>query len=91
MLRRCGGVLAAHRLATIAVLREDGKKAIGEADSEVAEAIDFARYYAVTGEAPAGVEASALGGGVIAPPWNFPFAIPCGGVLAALMAGNSVM
>lgn len=28
---------------------------------------------------------------VVTPPWNFPYAIPAGGVLAALMAGNSVI
>ena len=91
VLRRCGDVMAAHRMETIAVLRDDGKKAIAEADTEVSEAIDFARYYAATGAAPAGVKACALGVAVITPPWNFPFAIPCGGVLAALMAGNSVI
>lgn len=38
-----------------------------------------------------GVTATALGVVVITPPWNFPFAIPCSGVLAALMAGNAVI
>jgi RHH-type proline utilization regulon transcriptional repressor/proline dehydrogenase/delta 1-pyrroline-5-carboxylate dehydrogenase len=28
---------------------------------------------------------------VITPPWNFPLAIPCGGILAALAAGNTVI
>ena len=42
-------------------------------------------------DAPAGVQATALGVVVVTPPWNFPFAIPCGGVLAALMAGNAVI
>jgi RHH-type proline utilization regulon transcriptional repressor/proline dehydrogenase/delta 1-pyrroline-5-carboxylate dehydrogenase len=28
---------------------------------------------------------------VITPPWNFPYAIPAGGCLAALMAGNAVI
>lgn len=32
-----------------------------------------------------------LGVVVVAPPWNFPFAIPAGGCLAALMAGNAVI
>ncbi len=91
VLRRSGDVMSAHRMATIAVLRDDGKKAVAEADVEVSEAIDFARYYATTGAAPAGAQSSALGTVVVAPPWNFPFAIPCGGVLAALMAGNSVI
>ena len=91
VLRRCGDVMSAHRMATLAVLRDDGKKAAAEADVEVSEAIDFARYYAATGAVPEGVNASALGVIVVTPPWNFPFAIPCGGVLAALMAGNSVI
>jgi RHH-type proline utilization regulon transcriptional repressor/proline dehydrogenase/delta 1-pyrroline-5-carboxylate dehydrogenase len=91
VLRRCSDVMATHRMDTIAVLRDDGKKAIAEADAEVSEAIDFARYYATVGAAPMEVKASALGVAVITPTWNFPFAIPCGGVLAALMAGNSVI
>ena len=32
-----------------------------------------------------------LGVVVVAPPWNFPYAIPAGGVLAALAAGNTVV
>src|SRR5262249_41656634 len=32
-----------------------------------------------------------LGVVVIAPPWNFPYAIPCAGVVSALVAGNSVV
>lgn len=91
VLRRCGQVLAVHRMESIAVLREDGKKAVGEADSEISEAIDFASYYAGMCHPPQDLEAKALGVVVIAPPWNFPFAIPCGGVLAALAAGNSVI
>ena len=34
---------------------------------------------------------SAVGVVAVTPPWNFPYAIPAGGVLAALMAGNSVI
>jgi RHH-type proline utilization regulon transcriptional repressor/proline dehydrogenase/delta 1-pyrroline-5-carboxylate dehydrogenase len=91
LLRGCADAIAAHRMETIALMRDDGKKAIGEADVEVTEAIDFARYYAATGAAPSDANAHALGVMVVAPPWNFPFAIPAGGVFAALMAGNSVI
>jgi RHH-type proline utilization regulon transcriptional repressor/proline dehydrogenase/delta 1-pyrroline-5-carboxylate dehydrogenase len=28
---------------------------------------------------------------VVVPPWNFPIAIPCGGIVAALAAGNTVI
>ena len=38
-----------------------------------------------------GRQTAALGTVVVAPPWNFPFAIPAGGVLAALAAGNAVI
>ena len=72
-------------------MRDEGRKAVAEADSEISEAVDFARYYAETGSVPAGTVCRALGTVVVAPPWNFPFAIPCGGVLAALMAGNAVI
>ncbi len=91
VLRRCADVLAQRRFETVALLREEGKKAVSDADGEVSEAIDFANYYAATGAVPAQVNAAALGSVVITPPWNFPFAIPCGGVLAALMAGNAVI
>src|SRR5262249_39186641 len=60
----------------------------------VSEAIDFARYYAHAldlGDEVAGCHAEPLGTVVVTPPWNFPLAIPAGGVLAALMAGNCVI
>ena len=63
--------------------------------SRFSEAIDFANYYAGAFDEAApwlrGVTAEPLGVVVVTPPWNFPFAIPCGGVLAALMAGNTVI
>jgi RHH-type transcriptional regulator, proline utilization regulon repressor / proline dehydrogenase / delta 1-pyrroline-5-carboxylate dehydrogenase len=72
-----------------------------QADADVCEAIDFCEYYArqairleAGGEvdSPPG-EANRLryqGKGVTAviAPWNFPLAIPCGMVTAALAAGN---
>lgn len=91
ILNRAAGLMAGQRFETLACLRADGKKAVSEADSEVSEAIDFARYYARTAAAPAGVKAQALGVVTVVSPWNFPYAIPAGGVLAALMAGSSVI
>ncbi|HWB01545.1 MAG TPA: bifunctional proline dehydrogenase/L-glutamate gamma-semialdehyde dehydrogenase [Verrucomicrobiales bacterium] len=91
ILRQCAAVMSAHRFEIIDLLRREGKKAVLDADAEVSEAVDFARYYAETGVAPQRVNAKALGTVVVTPPWNFPFAIPCGGVLAALMAGNAVI
>src|SRR5205823_1705877 len=83
-------IMEKHRFETIACVVHDGKKAAFEADVEVSEAIDFANYYSEF-QFPDGVRAEALGVVAITPPWNFPYAIPCGGVLAALMAGNAVI
>ncbi len=71
----------------------DGAKTVPEADPEVSEAIDFARYYAraLDGVDLDGCRLEPLGVVVVAPPWNFPLSIPAGGVLAALAAGNCVL
>ncbi len=84
-------VMASQRFQTLASLRLDGKKAVADGDAEVSEAIDFARYYAGTAALPEGVQATPVGVTVIASPWNFCYAIPCGGILAALVAGNAVL
>ncbi len=91
IINRAANLMEQQRFTALACLRVDGKKAVPEADGEVSEAIDFARYYARTAEAPSGVKAEAMGIVAVVSPWNFPYAIPAGGVLAALMAGNSVI
>ncbi len=72
----------------------DTAKVVTEADAEVSETVDFARYYAHALDGQEGLadcQGTGLGVVVVTPPWNFPLAIPAGGVLAALMAGNSVI
>jgi RHH-type proline utilization regulon transcriptional repressor/proline dehydrogenase/delta 1-pyrroline-5-carboxylate dehydrogenase len=69
-------------------------KTLAEGDTEVSEAVDFARYYAAHAlelDQLDGAEAEPLGVVAVAGPWNFPLAIPSGGVLAALAAGNGVV
>lgn len=91
VLSRCAAIMEEERFDTLAVLNHEAKKSIGEADAEISEAVDFARYYASCSAPPEGTIANALGTVVVSPPWNFPYAIPCGGTLAALVAGNSVL
>ncbi|MGD9420270.1 MAG: proline dehydrogenase family protein [Verrucomicrobiota bacterium JB025] len=94
ILRQVAVEIANDRGECIAATMFDGGKSAPEADAEVSEAIDFANYYADSLNNPAffdGTRPEALGTVVVTPPWNFPFAIPCGSVLAALMAGNSVI
>ncbi len=72
----------------------DGGKLVTESDPEISEAIDFVEYYAATARdfrAMESVETEGLGVVVVVPPWNFPVAIPCGGIAAALAAGNTVI
>ncbi|MGH1489974.1 MAG: proline dehydrogenase family protein, partial [Acidimicrobiales bacterium] len=93
-LHRVGDQLAERRGELIATMMAEANKTFVEADGEVAEAIDFARYYA-----DRALELGAMGDatfeplGVVTviPPWNFPVAIPAGGVLASLAAGNTVL
>ncbi len=97
LINAVGDVIARRRGEVLAVMQRECSKTIAEGDPEVSEAVDFARYYArealrLHDVSSAGMAASEpLGSVVIAPPWNFPFAIPMGGVLAALAAGNSVI
>ncbi len=94
LLRRAAATLANSRGRIVATMVLDSGKAVTEGDVEVSEAIDFANYYAAAFADPAfhdGSKFDPLGTVVVTPPWNFPFAIPCGGVLAALMAGNTVI
>jgi RHH-type proline utilization regulon transcriptional repressor/proline dehydrogenase/delta 1-pyrroline-5-carboxylate dehydrogenase len=89
ILRAAAEVMESRRFATIAQMAHEAKKAAAEGDVEVSEAVDFANYAAEILQAqPLG---DAIGIVVITPPWNFPYAIPCGNVIHALAAGNSVI
>ena len=67
-------------------------KTIEEADVEVSEAIDYCRFYTTTMKkfaALSDIEMRGKGTVLVLSPWNFPCAIPCGGVVAALASGNT--
>lgn len=85
--------LADARGELVTVMAHEARKTIAQSDPEISEAIDFATYYAESARlldsarsvfTPHNVT-------VIAPPWNFPVAIPAGGVLSALAAGSAVI
>ena len=72
----------------------DGGKTLLESDPEVSEAVDFVEFYSQTAvyfDQLDGCTARAGESVVVVSPWNFPIAIPCGGVAAALAAGNTVI
>ncbi|HET8868448.1 MAG TPA: bifunctional proline dehydrogenase/L-glutamate gamma-semialdehyde dehydrogenase, partial [Agrococcus sp.] len=94
VLRDAAEALGAYRGRLIEIMMAETGKTLAEADPEVSEAIDFARAYAE--QAPlleqlddATPRPVALT--VVTPPWNFPVAIPTGGVTAALATGSAVI
>ncbi len=104
VLFKAANIMLKQRMALSALISAECGKPWIEADADVAEAIDFCRYYArVAVEQFAKQELCPFAGeedhlfqeprgicGVIAP-WNFPLAIPMGMTVAALVTGNSVV
>ncbi|PWU16104.1 MAG: L-glutamate gamma-semialdehyde dehydrogenase [Bdellovibrio sp.] len=104
LLERLADLMSRDRFRLIATqVFEVGKPAV-EADAEVAEAIDFCRYYARemrrlapslrAGRAPgenSQYHYQARGLTLVIAPWNFPLAILAGMTVAALVTGNTVI
>jgi RHH-type proline utilization regulon transcriptional repressor/proline dehydrogenase/delta 1-pyrroline-5-carboxylate dehydrogenase len=67
-------------------------KPASEADAEVSEAIDFGAFYLHSfeklQEEIKEIKTKPKGVCLVVSPWNFPFAIPAGGIFASLIAGN---
>ncbi|WP_099331895.1 proline dehydrogenase family protein [Actinomyces minihominis] len=94
ILHRAGVELAHRRGDLIEVAGAEVGKAVGESDVEVSEAVDFAHYYAQQGlalEQIHGATFKPVGVTAVIPPWNFPVAIPLGGVAASLSAGSAAV
>ena len=92
-----GVELAKARGELMQLMMAEAGKTLGEADSELSEAIDFANFYAQSIselqniQEKDGVSFQPHKVVAVTPPWNFPVAIAAGGVLAALSAGASVI
>jgi RHH-type proline utilization regulon transcriptional repressor/proline dehydrogenase/delta 1-pyrroline-5-carboxylate dehydrogenase len=96
--------LEADRFALAALQCFEVGKPWRESDADVAEAVDYCRYYArqavteLAARSPAQMSGednlvAYQGRGVAAviAPWNFPMAILCGMTAASLVAGNTVI
>ncbi len=69
-------------------------KTFMEGDVEVSEAVDFCRFYPISMKRFAELDTircTPKGVVLVIPPWNFPLAIPVGGVASALAGGNTVI
>jgi len=104
-LERAADTMGERMPELVSLIVREGGRTYADAVSEVREAADFCRYYALQARThfeqplllpgPAGErnELRLHGRGVFAciAPWNFPLAIFTGQVAAALAAGNSVI
>ncbi|MDQ1498547.1 MAG: RHH-type transcriptional regulator, proline utilization regulon repressor / proline dehydrogenase, partial [Actinomycetota bacterium] len=104
VLFKAAALLRARKAELAALMVFEAGKPIREADGDVAEAIDFCEYYGREAlrlgagvpilQAPGETNSyryQPRGIGVVIAPWNFPLAIPCGMVTAALVTGNTVL
>lgn len=99
VFRRAAQNMRERRADLIGAMMIDGGKLITEADPEVSEAIDFTEFYPLTvmdvlertARPGSPVALKPRGTVAVISPWNFPLAIPCGGTVAALAAGNTVI
>lgn len=69
-------------------------KTVVEGDVEVSEGIDYARFYTTSMkefDALGDVDITPKGTILVISPWNFPCAIPIGGIVAGLTGGNTVI
>ncbi|PAU76554.1 bifunctional proline dehydrogenase/L-glutamate gamma-semialdehyde dehydrogenase PutA [Halomonas salipaludis] len=105
IIRRLADLMETHMAELMTLCSREGGKLLTDGVDEIKEAVDFCRYYAMRAEelfaeptalpGPTG-ESNHLqlgGKGVFAAisPWNFPVAIFCGQVVAAAVAGNTVL
>lgn len=104
LIHRVGDIIAKRRYEFSAWQTFEAGKNWAEAEADVAEAIDFCRYYAhqaLRMAEPVPVEKfpgetneswlQPIGAGVVIPPWNFPLAILVGMTVGPVAAGNTVV
>ncbi len=94
ILHQVADNLSAKRGDLIGCMSSITGKTFMEGDVEVSEAIDFCRFYPITMKHFAELDTVSYapkGTILVIPPWNFPLAIPVGGVASALAGGNTVI
>lgn len=105
LMDKTGDLFEEHRAELIALLMREAGKTLGDAIDEVREAVDFCHYYAQQARehlahplplpGPTGeqnqLRLEGRGIFVCISPWNFPLAIFTGQIIAALVAGNTVL
>ncbi len=92
-LSKVANLVRARRGDLIGVAAAEVGKVFTQTDVEVSEAVDFLEFYphSVRYFEKEELDFKGKGVGVVTPPWNFPIAIPLGGIAATLASGNTVI
>lgn len=104
VLEKAAEIMSQRRFELMALEVYETGKTWREADGDIAEAMDFCRYYArlarqvqkpfpvsfVPGE-ESFYDYKPRGVGVVIAPWNFPLAILCGMTVGTIVVGNSII
>ena len=91
-LQRAADLLEQRSQPLMGLIMREAGKTLPNAVAEIREAVDFLRYYGAQVATQFDNAAQRPLGVVLAiSPWNFPLAIFCGQVAAALAAGNTVL
>lgn len=104
LLEKTADVMEKHRAELFSLLIREAGKFLPDVISEVREAVDFCRYYAMiardiladvhlpgpTGESNV-LRMHGIGTLICVSPWNFPLAIFAGQIAACLVTGNCVI
>ena len=94
LLQELARKIRCERAELISIMMLETGKTLVEADIEISEAIDFCEYYSrslLDWHSHENLECNSIGPVLVTSPWNFPCAIPLGGVAAALVTGNTVI
>lgn len=94
MLQVAAQLMRERRKDLLGVMMREGGKIFTESDVELSEAIDNIEYYLRMMKKFDGIKDlnfQPRGTVLVTPPWNFPAAIPTGGVAAGLVTGNCVL
>jgi RHH-type transcriptional regulator, proline utilization regulon repressor / proline dehydrogenase / delta 1-pyrroline-5-carboxylate dehydrogenase len=94
ILSRAAGEIRIARGNLIGVAATNTGKVFTESDVEVSEAVDFSEYYPLSVKKFVdlkNIQCKGKGVALVISPWNFPIAIPCGGIMSSLAAGNTVI
>ena len=93
VLEAIGDEIARNRGKLVSVAAYEANKTVTQTDPEISEAIDFCVYYAHSARLLDSARSTFTPHRVtvVTPPWNFPIAIPTGGMMAALAAGSAVI